>query len=255
LEVEMTQSVFSAELAPDSAPTEIWRTHFYSEYDPADRADDFDSRYPYLKRLMTQHVPADRNARILDLGCGKGTLLRALQRQGYMNLTGIDASLSQIEAARSRDIGIVKRIDAVSFLRHSRASEFDVIITFDVIEHLTRKELLVLGKELFRVLAPGGRWIVHAPNASGIFGNRVRYADVTHEQAFTPESVRQWSAKLGFVSAKCYEDKPVIHGCKSLVRRVVWELVRTGAALCLVAESGPPGELILSQNLLAILLK
>jgi hypothetical protein len=95
---------------------------------------------------------------------------------------------------------------------------------------------------------------VHAPNAAGIFGNRVRYADATHEQAFTPESIRQWAGKLGFSKAQCYEDRPAIHGVKSLARRAIWQLFRTAASVCLEAES-PQTDVVLSQNLLAVLVK
>ena len=36
-----------------------------------------------------------------------------------------------------------------------------------------------------RALKPGGRWILHTANAESPFYGRVRYGDITHEQAFT----------------------------------------------------------------------
>lgn len=232
-----------------------WRDTFYGQYDAVEKVDDFDSRYPYLKRMISQHIPKNRDTRIVDLGCGKGTLLHALQLGGYTNLTGVDLSPSQIAVARARSAGRIEQSDGLSFLSQRGPSDFDVVITFDVIEHLTREELMALGQQIFRVLSPGGRWIIHAPNAAGIFGNRVRYADATHEQAFTPESIRQWAEKLAFGKAHCYEDQPVIHGYKSLIRRAIWQLIRTVGAVCIAAESGQTNEVVLSQNLVAVLVR
>lgn len=232
-----------------------WREHFYQQYDPITVSDDFASRYPYLQRLIKQHIPRDGQLRIVDLGCGKGTLLQALRQNGYENLTGVDLSPSQIAVARARSVGRIQESDCLSFAQDSGESAFDVVFTFDVIEHLTREELMALGKEIRRILAPGARWIIHAPNAAGIFGNRVRYADATHEQAFTPDSIAQWAEKLGFRESYCYEDKPVVHGFKSLLRRGIWQLIRTAAAICLAAESGQTTGVVLSQNLVAVLIK
>jgi 2-polyprenyl-3-methyl-5-hydroxy-6-metoxy-1,4-benzoquinol methylase len=238
-----------------TASSSSWRQHFYTRYDPADKCDDFSSRCPYLKRTIEQFVPKDPDTRILDLGCGKGTLLCALRRSGYTNLTGVDLCPSQIAVARSFSIAEIEESDYLEFLSRCECDLFDVIITFDVIEHLTRADLMKLGGQIRRVLSTGGRWIIHAPNAAGIFGNRIRYADATHEQAFTPESIRQWAEKLGFYESATYEDKPVVHGVKSLLRRGIWEIFRTATTVCLAAETGQTSQLILSQNLTAVLTK
>ena len=234
---------------------EEWRAALYDNYQPNRRADDFRSRYPYLKLVINRNCPTDRDARILDLGCGNGTFLMAISKCGYRNLTGVDISPSQIEIARARGVGSVLCGSGLSFLEESSPSQYELVISFDVIEHLTRQELYSFGRAVQRVLVPGGRWLIHVPNAAGLFGNRIRYADATHEQAFTPESIGQWAAVLGFSRVRCFEDKPVVHGINSLLRRVGWAIIRTVAATCLIVEGGPTKNLILSQNLLAVMSK
>ncbi|MGC4951250.1 class I SAM-dependent methyltransferase [Streptomyces sp. DT224] len=44
---------------------------------------------------------ADRHAAILDYGCGYGRTLRALEQQGFTNLTGADISPGMISRART----------------------------------------------------------------------------------------------------------------------------------------------------------
>ena len=42
------------------------------------------------------HLPADRDAKILDLGCGCGYFLHFLRTEGYTNVLGIDSSADQL---------------------------------------------------------------------------------------------------------------------------------------------------------------
>ena len=73
-------------------------------------------RLPYLRRLVRRHFPADREARILDLGCGHGALLHMLRVAGYRNATGVDSSPEQVAAAQRLGIEGVSRGDLVQTL-------------------------------------------------------------------------------------------------------------------------------------------
>lgn len=207
---------------------------------------------PYLRRLARTHFPTERISRICDLGCGTGALLRILQDLGYRNLEGVDRSPFQVEHRLS---GAVRLGDGLNCLEGKDPGSLEVIVTFDVIEHLTRSELLEWAESVSRVLAPGGRWIVHAPNAAGIFGGRIRYGDLTHEICFTGQSLRQLASVAGFKAVQVYEDKPTVHGVLSGVRRLVWEVGRLPFILLLASETGEWRNCVLSQNLTAVFYK
>jgi 2-polyprenyl-3-methyl-5-hydroxy-6-metoxy-1,4-benzoquinol methylase len=210
-------------------------------------------RAPYIRRLLSTHFPSDRKARILDLGCGSGTLLYFLRAAGYENISGIDSSPEQIEQARQLGFANVKQADIFTFLESAAKDSYEAVAAFDMIEHLTRPELLHLADEVYRTLTPGGVWIIHAPNAEGFLGSRIRYSDLTHEQAFTPASIMQLALVAGFRSSECFEDAPVAHGLKSLARLIVWKIGRGLLRLFFMAETGDTGRnAIFSQNLLAI---
>jgi len=213
-------------------------------------------RAPYLRRLIKTHFPSDRSARILDLGCGNGTLLYFLREGGYQNVSGVDTSPEQVEQARQLGFEEVKEADAFAFLKTAADSSFESVVAFDIIEHLTKPELLHLADEIYRILAPGGVWIIHAPNAEGFFSGRVRYSDLTHEQAFTPLSVDQLARAAGFGTSECFEDAPVAHGLKSAARLLVWKVERGLLRILLMAETGDVGRTaVFSQNLLAVVRK
>ncbi len=178
--------------------------------------------------------------------------MQILEDQGYSCLEGIDCSPFQVEYRISSK---VHRGDALTLLRGKKDASLDVVIAFDVIEHLNKDELLEWIREVHRVLAPQGRWILHTPNASGLFGNRVRYGDLTHESAFTVESLRQLGEIAGFRSLRVSEDKPIIHGLSSGIRRIIWEIARLPLLLVWIAETGDWRDFALSQNITALLFK
>jgi 2-polyprenyl-3-methyl-5-hydroxy-6-metoxy-1,4-benzoquinol methylase len=214
------------------------------------------SRAAHLEKIIRNHFPADRNARIIDLGCGHGALIHFLRKAGYSNIEGVDRSPEQVAAASRLGIEGVKEGDLLSALAAMPDGRCDVVVTLDVIEHFHKGELLEFVDEVRRVLRQGGRWIVHGPNAESPFGARMRYGDFTHEMAFTRESISQLLLASGFTQVECYEEAPVAHGVGSAVRWLLWKGIRAGLMFYLAVETGAfdHGE-IFTQNLLAVAVK
>lgn len=213
-------------------------------------------RAPYLHRMIERWIPSNREVRILDLGCGHGTVLYFLQAAGYHNVAGVDTSHEQVATAHELGLTNVHQCDIHPFLKNCPSGSYDVIIAFDILEHLTRTELLETGDEIHRVLTPQGRLIIHAPNGEGVFFGSIRYGDLTHEMAFTRGSIAQFAGACSFTVLAVQEDTPVIHGAKSLIRSVIWHTMSFPLRLLAAAETGGGlREKPLSQNLLAALEK
>jgi SAM-dependent methyltransferase len=101
-------------------------------------------------------VPATPEMRILDVGCGRGHLLRVLQRAGFRHLAGIDPFL-----AGDLDIapGLTVRKRALAEVRE----QFDLIMLHHVFEHLELPGQAL--RDCARRLAPGGRILLRFPTA------------------------------------------------------------------------------------------
>lgn len=104
----------------------------------------------------------ERKARILDLGCGNGTLASALGKCGH-DVVGVDASADGIELARKQFPCI--RFETCSIYEDGVSDiigdGYDFVISMEVIEHLYwPRKLIETG---YRVLAPGGRMIITTP--------------------------------------------------------------------------------------------
>ena len=214
------------------------------------------SRAPYLTKLIQTHFPADRRSTILELGCGHGALIHFARREGYVNIRGVDRSPEQVGAARRLGIEGVEEGDLLTTLAVQADESLDVVVAFDVIEHFTRDELLGFVDQVHRVMRPGGCWIIHAPNGESPFGGRIRYGDLTHELVFTQKSIGQLLLSSGFSRVQCFEDVPIVHGLKSVVRWGLWQVIRSGLRLYLTAETGDTARnAIFSQNFLTVVVK
>jgi len=100
--------------------------------------------------------PEDGN-KILDIGCGPGTILNYLPEVDY---TGFDMSPEYIEAAK-RDFGnrgtfLCKKVtlDAIESL-----SQFDIVLAIGIIHHLTDEETLDLFELAKKAMKPSGKLV------------------------------------------------------------------------------------------------
>lgn len=240
-----------------------YRSRIYSNYveswdekNVPHSVDGLQNRGPTMRYVISAFFPVDKSAAILDLGCGHGTLVHFAQQAGYRNAQGVDVSKQQVELARKLGITNVVQGDLMETLKAIPSESLDTVITFDVIEHFTKDELIDLVDAIHTVLKPNGCWIIHAPNAQSPFFGAVRYGDFTHEQAFTPSSIQQLLKASGYRKFNFAECGPRVHGIKSAVRFIIWKCIRVLYRLILVAESGDLEKReIVTQNFYAVAYK
>jgi len=207
----------------------------------------------YLNDIIKNHIPTNKKIKIFDLACGNGGFIHLLKKAGYHNIYGVDISPEQVKLANDLGISEVVEGEIGDFL-NSFDVQADVILMIDILEHFTKRELFKTLDIVYNSLLPGGKLIVHVPNAEGLFGMRVRYGDITHVSAFTPKSIRQLLTIIGFKKIISFEDKPIPHGVISLIRRIIWGIGTLRIRLLLSAETGG-SKFILSQNMLTIAIK
>jgi SAM-dependent methyltransferase len=213
-------------------------------------------RAPYLRRLIKLAMPESRDVRVLDVGCGHGAFLLALRAAGYRHLEGVDSAAQQVELAHRLGLDCVRQDNALDVMRGMPPGVCDVVVAFDVVEHLSKDEALAFADEAYRILRPRGRLVAHVPNGEAIFGVAVYFGDFTHEIAFTRRSLRQLLGVAGFGHVDVFEDSPPVHGMRSALRHVAWRAARGVFRLIYVAETGDASlDLVLSQNLLAVAVK
>lgn len=238
-----------------------WRDRAYAKYISSGQANNvedlenaFSARKPYILSVIRHHFPSNRDTTILDLGCGSGAYLYFLKGLNYSDLSGVDVSIEQVALAHKLGLDTVICDSIESYLQSQPDSSIDVVLLMDVIEHMERQALFDLLDQVIRVLRPSGRCLLHIPNAEGIFGMRIRFGDITHELAFTPNSMSQILSLIGFEDIQCFEDKPLLYSVKGSLRRIIWEVGTLLPRLLLIAETGQT-RFVLSQNMLVSAIK
>ena len=212
------------------------------------------SRTVFFNKIIKNHIPQNKNLKILELGCGYGSMVYYLNKNGYSDVIGIDISEEQVKGAEKLGINNIIKADSYEFLKQQKGNTFDIIIAFDLIEHYTKESLFSLIEEVNRTLKHGGLFISHQPNLNSPFAGSILYGDITHETGFTSTSISQLLKTSGFKTIKCYEDSPIAHGFTSFLRFLLWKcLIKKIYQFFYAVETGHYSKnIIFSQNFLTI---
>ena len=184
---------------------------------------------------------------VVDIGCGRGDLVRLLHEDGF-DAEGIDISPEQAALARSAGVARIRQGDFRAILGTHRG-HYAAITATDLLEHLNKPEVLQTFDDVATALAPGGIFVGRVPNAVSPLGGHIRDGDFTHETSFTARSIRQLAAATGFDTVLVRSSPPITHGLVSAARAVVWQMVSACYRIALAAETGMLHGHIVTQNL------
>jgi SAM-dependent methyltransferase len=139
--------------------------------------------------------------RVLDIGCAAGALLAELRNRGW-DCTGVEICRPEAEYARRE-----RNLDVRSLaLEENRfpAAGFDAVLASHLIEHLNSPAAFVA--EAYRILAPGGYFLVTTPNIDGfqarIFRGRWRSAIFDHLYLFSVKTLSALLTQKGFAAER-----------------------------------------------------
>ncbi len=136
-------------------------------------------------------LPEDREAKILDIGCGVGYFLHYLHLKGYKDILGIDLSPQMIGICKANIPNVRAEVaDALGYLR-SHEETFDAIVANDTLEHVPKDRMIDLIAATHAALKANGTFLIKVPNLGNLFAIRLRYTDFTHEVGFTEHSLWQ----------------------------------------------------------------
>lgn len=116
----------------------------------------FDSNVLFIEQTGV----VTRQAKILEIGSGKGRLLNHFFKKGY-DIRGVELNPGYIAASREL-FGELPVSVADSEKLPAADASLDVVMSFDVLEHIPDTDGHL--REVNRVLKPGGYYLLQTPN-------------------------------------------------------------------------------------------
>lgn len=123
----------------------------------------------FHKRILEENLfgklPAD--ARVLELGCGTGRLLRHFSPR-FPNFEGMDASGGMLAVAkRAAKSGRASLVQGSAYALPYASGAFDAVYAVLVINLLAQYPAALA--EVSRILRPGGRFVFNVPNLHSMY--------------------------------------------------------------------------------------
>src|SRR6478609_9736339 len=152
----------------------------------------YDDRAAFVSELASDLVLLLRpraGERILDIGCGTGTLTAQIAQQGAQ-VTGIDRSPDMIESAKAKWKYAELRFELADGQDLAYAAEFDAVFSNAALHWMPRAQDVLRGVE--RALVPGGRFVAEFGGAGCVQTVTNAVAHILREWAIDPAPYQSW---------------------------------------------------------------
>lgn len=183
--------------------TELIHDRGYSAYTIPVRGKQLEPGESEYSRYLWVLERVPRGAKVLDVGCNGGQMLRQLWSHRGIIGVGVDIDPAQIEFARSRvqwpsrePFPLRWHAGPAELVCHDLAEElpFDVVIAGEVIEHVDRVGDFLAA--CYGALAPEGRLLLTCPTPEGPGGNL--WTRPEHRRVFTRAALEEELRAAGF---------------------------------------------------------
>lgn len=111
---------------------------------------------------MERLIPDTQSGLALDIGCGSGHYTKILTDKGWRT-TAIDADSSKTEIVK-RYAAETHTGDAINVLQQLALKHFDLVLSLEIIEHMSKRDAQTFLEKVCMVLKPGGHLLLSTPN-------------------------------------------------------------------------------------------
>jgi SAM-dependent methyltransferase len=180
----------------------------------------------HFTRELRDVVKGKSIRRVLEVGYGNGVFLAYARSNGWQ-VTGTEIQPELVDLA----------IDAGYDVRHADEltslpdGEFDIVVAFDVFEHIDAYASIDFLRELGNKLTPDGSIVLRFPNADSWIGNPFQHGDVTHVNALGVLKVGYYARESGLEIARLRAgtrrgfEASVIHGLHKYTAGVLIKII------------------------------
>jgi ubiquinone/menaquinone biosynthesis C-methylase UbiE len=185
---------------------DIWDKKTY-KVDPKTHV--FTTIQEHFGNRLIRNIKLPKDAVVVDIGCFVGEKLWQVDSTNNYLGIGVDIAIDSLKTAQAIDVQGHKFIAADMEDLPFKSNSVDLVMVFDVIEHLTHAEKGF--SEVARILKPGGQFLLHIPikdNKWSMFWWKQKlfpnaaikdYLDVGHsdDRMLTSKQIKQHLKKNG----------------------------------------------------------
>lgn len=177
-----------------------------------------------------KYFPLNNNARVLDIGIGRGEMLSCYENWGYKNYLGVDISPSTVKFCKSIGLHCQLVDDTGSYL-NDNPNTFELITLIDVLEHIPREFVIPFLKDVQTSLKEDGVLIIQVPNLQAPDGQLHMYNDVTHMMGYIEHSLQQVLITAGFTKFHFQGFEEIVDNSwkstiKKILRSIYWKIIK-----------------------------
>ncbi len=147
--------------------------------------------------IETQYHLTQTPSKIFEVGFGQGHFLLWAKEKGH-EVHGTEVIPELANTIRKQAIPHVLNRKIQDLTPEITGTDFDLIMAFDVLEHLYLQEILNFLLLSYKILKPGGQIIVRVPNGQSPFSRFYQNGDATHVTELSGAKLKQLANKIGF---------------------------------------------------------
>lgn len=168
--------------------------------------------------------------RVLDIGFGNGEFMHYCRSRGWQ-VSGTEIDPGLVELARQAGFDA----HAAEALATLPEKSFDLVVAFDVLEHISQADLPGFLRQMAARMAPSGMLLCKFPNGDSPFGRPFQNGDVTHLTTLGEAKIRRLAGLAGLqVTRLAGEARPTVdRSWRMVVSRFVVRLLELTLEPCI----------------------
>ena len=124
---------------------------------------------------------------VLEIGFGNGSFLDFSKSVSW-DISGVELISELVDRAVQNDYKAFHSVHDIPI-----QNKYDLIVAFDVLEHIESDQALNFLEKIKNFLHPNGVLIIRVPNGSSPFGLSNQYGDITHHSVITESKMSYWA--------------------------------------------------------------
>jgi 2-polyprenyl-3-methyl-5-hydroxy-6-metoxy-1,4-benzoquinol methylase len=140
----------------------------------------------YLGEFERAGIDICPGIKCLEIGFGNGSFASWSVSRGAQYF-GVEIIDDLLDRAKQGGFEVGSSIDELNIAEES----LDLVVAFDILEHLTLDELRLILSKVWNCLKPGGQFFFRVPNGDSPFGRYMQNGDMTHCLSIGSGKIRQ----------------------------------------------------------------